>query len=369
MLSINDIKKLPVVFIIGRGRSGTSLLQTIFDANPGVKTANESPFIIHLKQKYLHVKKWTNEKTDEFIIDLYKDKKFAFLWAIDPADLKRHIKSYDPDDLSFPLLCKLVYLSVSSPFTKTTTTLLVDKNPLYSSFINELQEVFPDARFIHLIRDYRDNISSSRKAFNVKNIFVLAQRWKRYNKIIDHYKAKSPAQFYTLRYEDLVTRPETLIPEMCTFLNITYNREMAEYYDTTQKAYTDENHKNDIMAGLVQKIHGNLLKPIHTSQIDKWKKDLSTHEIEVIEYITGDFAKRYNYFPSITPPAKSFFFTSLKNFIIDRFSHAVYKFYYKLPFNVRDLLRILSNKLFDTFGYSNAYNDVSVRYRKEPQTP
>lgn len=62
MLTINEIEKLPMVFIIGRGRSGTTLLQTIMDAHPTIITANESPFIINLKQKYSKINQWSAEK-------------------------------------------------------------------------------------------------------------------------------------------------------------------------------------------------------------------------------------------------------------------------------------------------------------------
>lgn len=361
MLSIREIEELPIVFIIGRGRSGTSLLQTIFDANPGVKTANESPFIIHLKQAYFKVSDWTPKKTDAFITDLYKDKKFAFLWAIDPEDLKKRILSYNLKELTFPILCKLVYLSVSSPFSKDKTRLLVDKNPLYSQFIQDLKEVFPDAKFIHLIRDYRDNANSERKAFKIKNVIVLAHRWKRYNKVID--QQKDAQHFYTIRYEDLVTYPDKFLQEICDFLKIPYLKSMSQFYDTTRNAYTDENYKNGIMAGLVQDIHVNLLQPINTAQIGKWKTELSAYEIEVIEYITGDFARRYNYLPSVEHPKRRFFLVSVKNYVRDRFSNMVFKVYYKLPFSIRDAMRALSDGLFDTFGYSNIYNEVSVRHR------
>lgn len=364
-LTINEINKLQIVFIVGRGRSGTSLLQTMFDANPYIKTANESPFILHLKQKYSRVKNWNNDKINEFIIDLYKDKKFTFLWGINPDDLKKNINLYSQSDLSFPILCKLVYLTISSPFPKEKTTLIVDKNPLYSPFTSDLIEVFPDAKFIHLIRDYRDNINSNREAFKIKNIIVLAHKWKRYNKSIDKQKEKYPSQFYTVRYEDLVSSPENKLTAICDFLNISFNSQMLDFHDTTRIAYTDKTYRNGIMSELVQQIHSNLLNPITTSQIDKWKMGLSTNEIKLIEYITGEYAKKYHYYPSTHNTKFYFVFISWNNYFKDQFSHLVYKTYYKLPFIVRDLLRKISEKLYDKLGYSNSYNEVSVRYRNK----
>src|ERR1035437_486941 len=123
LLTVEEIKKLPIVFIVGIGRSGTSLLQTILDANPEVITANESPFVLFLKQKYSGVKNWNSEKLDEFVVDLYKDIRFALLWKINADDLRKILTSYSLAELDFPTICKLVYMSVSSPFSKDKTSL------------------------------------------------------------------------------------------------------------------------------------------------------------------------------------------------------------------------------------------------------
>ena len=52
-MDIDEIEKIPFVFIVGRGRSGTTLLQNILDANEQALLPRESKLIIHLKQKCL----------------------------------------------------------------------------------------------------------------------------------------------------------------------------------------------------------------------------------------------------------------------------------------------------------------------------
>lgn len=364
LLTIEEIKNLPIVFIVGKGRSGTSLLQTILDANPEVITANESPFIIHLKQKYSAVKKWTSEKLDEFIIDLYKDIRFSFLWKINANDLKRLFNSYPLCQLDFSVLCKLVYLSVSSPFPKGKTSLIVDKNPIYSFFINELIELFPNAKFIHIIRDYRDNVISTRKAFTIKNVARLAQSWKRHNKYIDYYKIKHPSRFYTLRYEDLVTNPEKSISELFEFLTISFDSNILYFHKTTRRIFNDERVNNDILTGIVDKIHVNLLNPINTERIDKWKNELTISEIEVIDYITGDYAKKYNYIRSTNVLRLSCFLSANKSNLILFTNYLINKLYYRLPIKMRDISRAISQKLYTKFGYFNKYNEIGAKYRK-----
>ena len=74
---INDIK---IVFIVGIGRSGTTLLQSIMNVNQYVSFPHESRLILYLKQKYLNQKEWTDNLIIEFISDLYRNKKFRMYW-------------------------------------------------------------------------------------------------------------------------------------------------------------------------------------------------------------------------------------------------------------------------------------------------
>lgn len=364
MLTINEIEKLPIVFIIGRGRSGTTLLQTIMDAHPSIITANESPFIINLKQKYSKVNQWSSEKIDEFIIDLYKDKQFAFLWNIDQTILRSKINLYDITQLNFSTLCKLVYLTIPSPFPKNKISLIVDKNPIYSFYIEELIELFPNAKFIHLVRDYRDNIISSRKAFKTKDVALLAQRWKRQNMFIDFHKKNNAALFLTLQYEKLVTDPEKHVSEVCSFINITFNPNMLDFHKTTTKIYNDASSKNDLMTNIVKNIHLNLLNPVNCGQVDKWKEELTNSEIEIIDYIAGGYAKKYDYMSTTKVKGLSYYMTAIKSHLKYSTDYYINKIYYRIPMTIRDLSRTISQLLYDKFGYINKHNKLGALYRK-----
>lgn len=365
MLTISEIEKLPIVFIIGRGRSGTTLLQTIFDANPSVITANESPFIIHLKQKYSTINNWSSSKIDEFITDLYKDVKFVQLWSIDQSQLKKRITQYPVTELSFSTLCKLVYLEITSPFAKDKISLIIDKNPIYSFFIKDLVDVFPNAKFIHLIRDYRDNVISSRKAFKINDVALLAMRWKKYNMFIDNRKKDNAKLFYTLQYEKLVTHPEKLVPELCAFVDIAFNPAMLDFHETTKKIYTVNSLKNDVLNSIVQDIHTNLLNPINSNQIGKWKSDLTHSEIETVDYIAGKYAVEYDYDPTTKVFKFNYLIKAFKSYIRYMINYTIYKTYYKIPMKLRDVSRRMSKLLYDKFGYLNTHNKIGVIYKKD----
>jgi len=367
-LTIHEIEKIPIVFIIGRGRSGTSLLQTIFDAHPSVITANESVFILHLKQKYSRVKIWSEDKINEFIVDLYKDLKFLHLWNVDQTLLRNKISLYPISEISFSILCKLVYLSVKSPFSKSKIALIVDKNPIYSFFIDELIELFPNAKFIHLIRDYRDNVISSRKAFGIKSVTVLAQRWKRQNLYIDKMNVKHKSIFHLVQYESLVRDAEDTVKEICIFSGILYNQSMLNFHHTTNKIYKENDRENTLLNSIVNKIHLNLLNPINTSQIDKWKVELTKSEIELIDFIAGDYAIKYNYHPTTNKFKFKYVYYYFKSYFVSYLDIIIYKSYYKLPMSFRDFLFGLSRIVFKTFGYTNKYNKIAIKYKNKTQS-
>ena len=65
------LSSMPLFFIIGRPRSGTTLLRVLFEAHPHVLIPPESPFIISLYKKYGKVTTWDDRVIREFCEDLF----------------------------------------------------------------------------------------------------------------------------------------------------------------------------------------------------------------------------------------------------------------------------------------------------------
>jgi len=358
LMSVEEIKQLSFVFIVAKGRSGTTLMQTILDANENVILPLESRLIVHLKKKYSGVTRWNAALLDEFITDLYKDKKFSRYWSVDPLQLRKSIDSFPVTELTFPVLCKLIYLSYPSPFPKGKITLLGDKNPIYSIFIRELTEVFPDAKFIHLVRDYRDNIVSNKKVFQRQSVAQLAQGWKAYNIFIEEAKKKNPGNFYTLKYEELAAEPARVVPELCDFLQIRFNPAMFDFSEKI-KQVTGERYIDEI-----KNVHPNLVNPINTKEINKWKATLSQSDIELADFITGDYAKQYGYAPETDQPKLSYRFRAVLALARIHLDFFIIRNYYRMPFGIRDAVGNFNKKLYEKFKISNYYNHADFRFKE-----
>jgi len=360
-MTLEEIEKAPFVFIVGRGRSGTTLLQNILDANESMILPIESRLIIHLKNKYLNTQNWTDKKIDDLIVDLYKDKIFNSYWDISKKTIHDALKSYNKEELTFPIICKIIYLKFPSIFAKSNIKLIGDKNPIYSVFIPELLEVFPNAKFIHIIRDYRDNVVSNRTSFGRKSAGILAYGWLSFNLQIEVVKKNNTAMFFTLRYEDLVKNAEPIIKELCIFLGLEYSINMLHFHESISKVKTQQ----DIEA--LSTIHKNLDKPINANQIDKWKTKLTNPELEIIDFICASYGEKYDYIATTNKKNFFIYFHYLRGKFRYHLDFLIIKTYYRSPFIFRDFTGLVSKKLFEWFSFSTYYNHDDFRFKNKPK--
>lgn len=153
------------------------------------------------------------------------------------------------------------------------------------SHLKILLSLFPDAKIIHLTRDYRDHYLSMNKVdFEGTHLSLVCYRWQYSFKQVRKLMESKPEQYYFLRYEELVQQPEKQVAAICSFLGIAYHASMLEYYkikDKVLSVYPEE---------LVMKYHSSLFQPISADFINKWTHKLSLKQIEMADAIVGEFA-------------------------------------------------------------------------------
>lgn len=281
-------ENIPFFFIIGRPRSGTYLLRSLFDAHPNVVIPTECPLIVNLYPKWGKTQQWNEKKLLRFYKDILVHKEFH-KWDLDQEALKENLLSFTGTH-SFQTLIKVVYLHSHSAFPKKEIALIGDKNPVYSTNTHKVMHAFPDARFIHLTRDYRDNLVSIKKVdFEAPYTPLIAYRWLHSAKLIHQQKQKNPGSFYTLKYEDLVSNPQHEMEKLCGFLGIPYHEKVFDFYkqrDASFKNYPDKE---------LNTYHQSLGNPINKDKIGVWKKTLSDKEVEMLETVIGEYAELNGY--------------------------------------------------------------------------
>ena len=197
---IEQIRNLPFFFIMGRPRSGTTLLRTLLDVHPQINIPLENSGMIHLYFKYRRVKQWPQAKINALLSD-FRKLKFIESWKLDWDSIESDFQQASGHQLRFHELVKLFYFHYQSEFKKEDFICLGDKSPLNSLYSRELTHVFPEAKFIHLVRDYRANLASMRKhdVFSPSRTVILMQ-WKKSIRQIRQLASGQPGRFLEIRY-------------------------------------------------------------------------------------------------------------------------------------------------------------------------
>ncbi len=216
-------------FILGRGRSGTTLLSRILSAHSQVTVAPEGFFIMSLWPKYRNVK-WSSNAIDSFCDDLHLENRIK-TWELPKATLKKEILAASSEtNLTFQYVCRLVY-KVYAENLKGPVVWVGDKNPHYALFTNDIMHIFPEAPVIYLSRDYLTNIQSYQNVpFDLQDSVALAYRWKMYNDAIINGKKGRDNNFYNLPFENLLNDPQEELSAVCKFLGIPYEPEMLSFH-------------------------------------------------------------------------------------------------------------------------------------------
>ncbi len=125
---------------------------------------------------------------------------------------------------------------------------------------------FPDAQFIHIVRDGRDQaIDISDSVLWPYSVYSGANLWQRYVTAVRDSAARLPADaFIEIRYEDLCAAPEATIRGLCDFLGEQFDPRMLAPHET-----------RSALAWSAHPLHAKTAQPISTRYCGMFKTRLS----------------------------------------------------------------------------------------------
>jgi hypothetical protein len=226
----------PYVFLVGCPRSGTTLLHRLVDANPELAIVHETLWIPKFYERRIGLTH-DGEVTPELGVRLLEHRRFDQL-GIDAAELDRLLETFAGRPYTE---------FVSSLFDRFAAQhgkrLAGDKSPGYVRSIPVLHRLWPDARFVHLIRDGRDVCLSAiswKKADRVfrdhatwpnEPITTAALWWERSVRLGREAATALPQGLYVeVRYEDVVADPEAECRRVCEFLELDFDDAMLNFH-------------------------------------------------------------------------------------------------------------------------------------------
>ena len=279
------------VYIVGNPRSGTSLLRIMLHNHSQLCIPPESHFFLWLEDRY---KNWDLSLLDSYLIDLYNSTKFE-TWQIVKENLKLFIIEENPN--SYAQLNSLVYFFFNKDKSKNISY-WGDKNKLWKEKLPNVRRYYPNAYYIHLIRDGRD-VACSFKDLGAKKmtskyapklpteINEIAKKWAQNISFITEFqKTVLPSNTITIRYEDLLQRPDIELTRVCGLLRINFEPAMLSYY---------QQDKANIEPSEFYEWKEKLTSPPDLDNIGKYKTQLTEAEIDIFNKIAQKELSTYNY--------------------------------------------------------------------------
>jgi hypothetical protein len=265
-------------FIVGSPRSGTTLLRFILSSHPRLYIPEETGFIPFIDKNAKG--ELTREHTAQILQNI---GRLNYLWKDLVSDVDKFYLSLPEPTLKYVL--DSLYKQIIQP---SGAERWGDKTPLYIRYIPQLMKIFPEAQFIHLIRDGRDCTLSAKKKwgsdhFYMDNYYLLSNWVKNVNTGIDAGKYLSDEQYIQIRYEDLVFNPHETILKVCEYLREDFTQELLDHTPVARQVGPGQDH------------HIEVLRPINEGGVYRWKKVMSTFDKKMSEHIAGPTLRATGY--------------------------------------------------------------------------
>ena len=147
---------------------------------------------------------------------------------------------------------------------------------------------FPDARFVHIVRDGRDvALSHKTYVYGTANIWECARRWA--SKVHTNLKMGAmlgPDRYMVLRYEDLILDTEASLRRLCAFMGVEYASEMLQYSRMVEEKVSPE--RKALLWPLLD-------KPPTATPVYRWKREMRSTERMVFERVGRDVLAELGY--------------------------------------------------------------------------
>lgn len=270
------------IFIIGCPRSGTTLLQQMLHSHPRIAFPSETRFV--------HTSYEVRQTFGD--LELEENRRRLAEWIVKGKDTKFHVLKLDAGETieeivqAPPTLGSALATVFRAYARKHGKPRWGDKRPSYFRRVPMLQRMFPDAQFIHLVRDGRDAVSSlKRMPWYHGDTFSAALTWR---EAVDTGKQLArrlgPETFYEFRYEDLVAEPESSLRGLCAFLG-------EEYHPAMTKAYE---HARETVPS-ARKWHLRTHEAPNTRNVGAWRERLEDWEADLVEHVLASRLRQHGY--------------------------------------------------------------------------
>lgn len=273
------------IFVVGMNGSGTTMLADCLGRHPHIYSMpQESKVLPYYLQRYGHEGMLDTLEARRRLADrIGREKTY---WQ---SNGKQHI-TLQNSELGEPGFAGVINALYRRLMAGSGKTRWCDRSPINTQHIAALAQAFPDAQFLHIIRDGRDAAQSFHRRWAYHPLHTIT-RWKH---VVEEGCRQGSSlaawRYMELYYERLTARPAEVMAAVCDFLNEPYDEAVLG----SSMHYMDSKRAK-LAAGRIIENSG------------KWQDYFCDETLQDIERIAGMVLMKHGYSAQIDgdeePPA------------------------------------------------------------------
>jgi hypothetical protein len=276
--SENVLHGKKLVFLVGAPRSGTTWLQLLLSRSPSVATIGETRlFDLFMRSMLDRWNELRSASARESLARVVSDEEFRGLF--------RSVSGF-----AFAKIAQ----------SKPSATVVLEKTPGHVFCSREILDLWPDANFIHIIRDPRSVVASLRTAsksfapeWRSSGISTICERaWARYVASGRQISSATP-NYQEVSYEELISNgPEVLMRLL---------RGLGVYSSLGEcQRHVEDCRIENLRAGELSNAPFDVARVakdnfFRIGTTDSWRVELSNREIAIIERTAGTLMSELGY--------------------------------------------------------------------------
>jgi hypothetical protein len=276
----------PPFFIVSSGRSGTTLLRAMLLQHPAVHIPPEFKLIHNLFMQYQRVHRYLPWNLAVRLFGATIAGSTTLLrWEMALQDFYIQANELPADKQSLANLIHTFYCCHAQQ-VKPSATRWGEKSPANIRHLAEIDQLFPETKIIHVLRDGRDVVASIHELGWHNSLAITCEAWLQNIAAVSNYSQRhNREKFLEIRYETLVSEPEKVLSGLCDFIGLGYGPEMLNFH----------RHQEGLGFEARQAHHAGLARPLNADSIGSWRNRLDPAQQKYVIERLGPTLEKMGY--------------------------------------------------------------------------
>lgn len=294
---------MKIIFVVGNSRSGTTMMGRILNNHALIHTFPELHFFEQLWSGADRGKILSSDEAMRLaalLINISREGYFAHRHPADfAAEAGRALGNAGDGLTGSDVFARVVAFEVS----RNGKQIGCDQTPQNVFYINEILELFPEARVINMIRDPRDVLLSQKLKWRRRFLggthatwYETLRAWMNYHpytisrlwvSAVRAGMAARQPQVMSVRFEELLGSPDFVIEQICRHVGVAFSPHLKSVPQVGSSSGHDRSE----------------VKGINAERAQSWARGgLQQTELWICQRVTGSLMQQLGYAPAAVRP-------------------------------------------------------------------